>query len=153
MCQQYPDIFLLLIVSASQNLLSVFSYYLSFSKCFLITFSTIFKILNLLLIFLQGFDIRFWLFDFSVYRSMEINYIMIKYDVFFHFLFSSRRDSRLLIFGPKFYLYKPNTRLCTDIFLPLGYPRVAGTAVKTVRISRVNFAVPKHTVWMSLEYM
>ena len=63
------------------------------------------------------------------------NYIIIKCDVFlaklqsliFHFLFASSSKSRLLIFGPKFYLYKPNTRFCTDIFLPLGYPRVAGT--------------------------
>ena len=66
--------------------------------------------------------------------NAEKNDIIIKFDVFlaklqsliFNFLFASSSKSRLLIFGLKSYLYKPNNWFCTDIFLSLGYPRVAG---------------------------
>ena len=66
----------------------------------------------------------------------KTNYIIIKFAVFLtklqsliiHFLFASSNKSRLLIFGLKFYLYKPNNWVFTDRFLSIGYPRVAGTA-------------------------
>ena len=77
--------------------------------------------------------------------NAEKNDIVIKFDVFlaklqsliFHFLFASSSKSRLLIFGLKFYLYKPNNWVFTDKFLPIGYPRVAGTVMFTLHLQYV----------------